>query len=163
MLWNLEAKEYDVTGKPPPAQGARLRMPMQEDPNETPTPGEAGAEESGAPSQEAPVSEAFASEVAGTSPIARARELWIWFVLTSLVAMILLLTRLVPQPDLLADDPAGSLELRIQTRYVLGADSLTRVFGHDALSGQLMEQLRQVVQTPAAGVCIVPVIAELSG
>ncbi len=160
---NLEAKEYDVTGKPLPAQGARLRTPMQEDPNETPTPGAAGAEESGALYQEALLSEAFASEVAGTSPVTRVRELGIWLALTSLVAMILLLNQLAPAPELLADDPAGGLELRIQARYALGADALTKVLGSDALSGQLVDQLRQTVKTPAAGVCVVPVIAELSG
>lgn len=129
---------------------------MYENIPETPGSPENGEEEPRRPEAPAPA-------LARSSPVTRTWELGIWLALVALVAMILLLNQLTPPSNLLEADSAGSVELRIQARYVLGADALLKELGAGQPAGELQEQLRQAVQTPAAGVCIVPVIAELSG
>jgi membrane protease YdiL (CAAX protease family) len=95
----------------------------------------------------------------------RVWELGVWLVLTALVSLIFLLHFLAPAPAAEDnEDPTGGLEFRIQARYVLGAAALTEGLGNnDVLSTPLLAQLRQTVKNPAAGVCVVPVIAEIAG
>lgn len=92
-------------------------------------------------------------------------ELALWAVLALISAGLFSLTLLVPAPDD-SGGPACRLELRFQGRYAVGVKALFKPFGEtfaDTFEDQLLEQVRTLARSPKEKLCLVPVVAELTG
>lgn len=90
-------------------------------------------------------------------------EVHAWIALLLFVVGIFALQRAAPPPVLDAET-SGSMDFRIRSRYLLG---LHHLFGGLSLGGfsqdQLLQQLEDGVRTADEAVCMVPVLAEISG
>jgi hypothetical protein len=92
-------------------------------------------------------------------------ELALWAVLALVCAGLFTLTLLAPP----AEDPGGAacrLELRFQGRYAVGVKTLLQPLGEKFaanVESQLLAQVRTLAETPKEKLCLLPVVAELTG
>ena len=95
-------------------------------------------------------------------------ELVLWAILGLVCAGLFSLTLIAPEPEMSgeAGPTAGGVELRFQARYAVGVQTLLGRLGEgfaDNASSKLLDQVRKMASTTDERLCLVPVLAHLSG